>query len=130
MKKLLALLVTTAVAASVYAASPFADISVKDVNAAVAARSAVIIDVNGTKSYDAGHVPTALNYESIKDNFAASLPADKNALIIAYCGNPKCGAYAKAAAAARKLGYTNIRHMSAGIAGWKDAGMKVETASQ
>jgi rhodanese-related sulfurtransferase len=47
-------------------------------------------------------------------------------LIIAYCGSPKCGAYLQAAKAAEKLGYTNIKHMSAGIAGWNDAKLPTE----
>lgn len=129
MKKLFALLVTAFFAASTYAATPFADISVADVNTVAASKSAVIIDVNGTESYNAGHVPGALNYEAIKDKLAANLPKDKNALIVAYCANPKCGAYAQAATAAQKLGYTNIKHMTAGIAGWKAAGMKTEPGS-
>ena len=127
MKKLLALLATAAVAVSAYAGE-FADVSVTDVKALAEAKSAVIIDANGTDSYNKGHVPGALNFAAIKDNLAASLPADKSALIIAYCGNPKCGAYLHAAKAAEKLGYTNIKHMSAGIAGWNDAGMKTEAA--
>jgi len=127
MKKLLALLATAAVAVSAYAGE-FADISVTDVKALAEAKSAVILDANGTDSYNKGHVPGALNFAAIKDNLAASLPADKGALIIAYCGNPKCGAYLQAARAAEKLGYTNIKHMSAGIAGWNDAGMKTEAA--
>jgi len=127
MKKLLALLATAAVAVSAYAGE-FADISVTDVKALAEAKSAVIIDANGTDSYNKGHVPGALNFAAIKDNLAAILPADKGALIIAYCGNPKCGAYLQAAKAAEKLGYTNIKHMSAGIAGWNDAGMKTEAA--
>jgi len=126
MKKTLALLAMAFVAASTYAASPFADISVDDVNTLAKSKSAVIIDVNGTDSYNAGHVPGALNYEAIKDKLAANLPKDKSAVIVAYCGNPKCGAYAQAATAAQKLGYTNIKHMTAGIAGWKSAGMKTE----
>jgi rhodanese-related sulfurtransferase len=128
MKKILALLVTGLVAAAAYAGGGFADISVADVNKASASKSAVILDVNGTDSYKAGHVPGALNYEAIEDKLAATLPKDKGALIIAYCGNPKCPAYARAATAAQKLGYTNIKHMSAGIAGWKEAGMKTEAA--
>jgi rhodanese-related sulfurtransferase len=128
MKKLLALLVTAAVAASAYA-SEFPDISVKDVNKLAASKSAVIIDVNGDESFKAGHVPGALNYAAIENNLAAKLPKQKDALIIAYCGNPKCGAYLRAAKAAEKLGYTNIKHMSAGIAGWKSAGMKTEASS-
>lgn len=126
MKKLIAFLATAAVAVSAYAGE-FVDISIPAVKALTDSKSAVIIDVNGNDSYTQGHVPGALNFAAIKDNLAASLPKDKGALIVAYCGNPKCGAYLKAAKAAQKLGYTNIKHMTAGIAGWKDAGMKTES---
>jgi rhodanese-related sulfurtransferase len=128
MKKLLALLVTASVAVSAYAGE-FTDISINEVNKLAESKSAVIIDVNGDDSFKAGHVPGALNFAAIKDNLALSLPKKKDALIVAYCGNPKCGAYLKAAKAAEKLGYTNIKHMSAGIAGWKTAGMKTEPGS-
>jgi rhodanese-related sulfurtransferase len=124
-KKLLVLLVTAGVAASAYAGE-FANISVDEVNKLAGSKAAVIIDVNGDDSFRAGHVPGALNFAAIKDNLAASLPKQKDALIIAYCGNPKCGAYLRAAKAAQKLGYTNIKHMSAGISGWKAVGMKTE----
>ena len=107
-------------------AGEFADISVNEVNALAGSKAAVIIDVNGSDSYNEGHVPGALNFAAVKDNLAASLPADKGALVVAYCGNPKCGAYLRAAKAAQQLGYTNIKHMSAGISGWKAAGMKTE----
>jgi len=128
MKKILALLVTAVIAASAYAAG-FPDISVKEVNQLAQSKSAVIIDVNGDESFKVGHVPGALNFASIEDHLAASLPKKKDALIIAYCGNPMCGAYLRAAKAAQKLGYTNIKHMTAGIAGWKAAGMKTEAGS-
>ena len=125
MNKFIALLAATLFAASVYAGE-FADVSPKDVLAAANAKSAVIIDANGPDSYKAGHVPGALSFAAIKDNLAASLPADKNALIIAYFGSPQCGAYLRAAKAAQKLGYTNIKHMSAGISGWNEAKMPTE----
>ncbi len=128
MKKLYALLVSAVVATGAYAAD-FPDINVNDVNKLAQSKSAVIIDVNGSESFKAGHVPGALNFAAIEDNLAASLPKQKDALIIAYCGNPKCGAYLRAAKAAQKLGYTNIKHMSAGISGWKAAGMKTEASS-
>ena len=128
MKRLLAFLVTASVVVSAYAGE-FADISVKQVNKLAESKSAVIIDVNGDDSFKAGHVPGAINFAAIKDNLANSLPKKKDALIVAYCGNPKCGAYLKAAKAAEKLGYTNIKHMSAGISGWKAAGMKTEPGS-
>lgn len=125
MKKLLALTTATLLTASVYAGE-FADISIQDVKAASDAKSAVIIDANSPASYKAGHVPGALSWAAIKGDLAATLPTDKNTLIIAYCGNPQCGAYAQAAVAAKKLGYTNIKHMTAGIAGWKEADMPTE----
>lgn len=127
MKRIITLAAAVLAAAAVYA-GPFADISIKDVKAAADAKSAVIIDVNGSDSYKEGHVPGALNWAEIKDNPAAKLPKEKNALVIAYCGNPKCGAYAAAANAAKKLGYTNVKHMSAGIAGWREAKMPTETS--
>jgi len=125
MKKFLALTAAVVFAASAYAGE-FADISLTDVKAAADAKTAVIIDANGPDSYKAGHVPGALSFAAIKNDLAANLPADKNALIIAYCGNPQCGAYLQAAKAAKKLGYTNIQHMTAGIAGWNDAKLPTE----
>lgn len=124
MKKLLLLLAIALIAATSNAAE-FADVSIKEVKALTESKQATIIDVNGTESYEKGHVPGALNYEAVKDKLASALPADKDALIIAYCGSPKCKAYKEAAEAAQKLGYKNVKHMSAGIKGWKDAGEKL-----
>jgi rhodanese-related sulfurtransferase len=127
MKKYIALLAAALLAVSVHAGE-FADISIQQVKAASDAKTAVIIDANSPDSYKAGHVPGALSWAAIKADPAASLPADKNTLIIAYCGNPQCPAYAQAAVAAKKLGYTNIKHMVAGIEGWNDAKMPTEPA--
>ena len=125
MKKIITLLATALFGASVYGGE-FADISTADVLAAANDKSAVIIDVNSPDSYKAGHVPSALSWTAIQKNLADSLPADKNALIIAYCGNPHCPAYLRAAKAAQKLGYTNVKHMAAGIDGWNAAKLPTE----
>ena len=126
MKKLITSLATLLFAVSVFAGE-FPDITIKEVKGLTVSKKAVIIDVNGTESYQKGRVPGALNYEAIQDKLASALPADKNTLIVAYCGNPKCTAYKEAAEAAAKLGYKNVKHMSAGIFGWKQAGEKVES---
>ena len=94
---------------------------------AIADKSVVVIDVNGTDSYKAGHIPTAVDFASVKD-LKAVLPKDKNALVVAYCGNEHCGAYKQAATAAMELGYTNVQHFSPGIKGWKESGAAVEKA--
>ena len=95
---------------------------------AIADKSVTVIDVNGSASYKEGHIPTAVDYATVKD-LKAVLPADKDALVVAYCGNEYCGAYKKAATAAMELGYTNVQHFSPGIAGWKASGAAVEKAA-
>ena len=103
-------------------AGSFPDISLDALKSAIAAKDVTVIDVNGTESYKAGHIPGAIDYVADKDELASKLPSDKDALIVAYCGSEKCGAYAQAAEAAKKLGYTNVQHFKPGLAGWKAAG--------
>jgi rhodanese-related sulfurtransferase len=128
MKKLLTLIAALFCAANLYAGE-FADISIADLKQAIADKKAVVIDVNGSASYKAGHVPSAVDFAAVKADLAKHLPADKNALVVAYCGGPTCNAYQAAAKAATELGYKNVKHLSAGISGWKAAGEKTEAAN-
>lgn len=107
----------------------FPDISKEDLKAAIESKEVVLIDVNGTDSYQEGHIPTAIDFEANKEKMAEVLPEDKSTLIVAYCGNKYCGAYKMAAKKAKELGYTNVKHYSAGIQGWKSSGEKTESAS-
>jgi rhodanese-related sulfurtransferase len=125
MKKLLATAIVAAFAVSAFAGE-YPDISIKDLKAAIAAKKVTVIDVNGSKSWKAGHIPGAIDFDASKDKLAKVLPADKNALVVAYCGGPSCMAYQAAAKAAKQLGYSNVKHLSAGISGWKQAGEKLE----
>lgn len=120
MKKLLALALSL-VAASAMAAE-FPDISIADLKTAIAEKKVTVIDVNGSDSYVAGHVPTAIDFEAKGAELEKLLPADKNALVVAYCGGPSCNAYKAAAKKAAALGYTNVKHLSAGKSGWAKAG--------
>ncbi len=129
MKKLITLALGLAFSATAFAGD-FADITVKDLKKAIAEKTVTVIDVNGSDSYKAGHIPTAINYEKSADTLEKSLPADKGALVVAYCGGPKCNAYQAAAKKAKELGYTNVKHLSAGISGWKEAGEKTEVAAK
>ena len=119
MKKLIAL--AFALIASVGFAAEFPDISIADLKQAIADKKVTVIDVNGAASYANGHIPGAVNFAAQKDSLASVLPADKGALVVAYCGGPACSAYKAAANAASQLGYTNVKHLSAGISGWKAA---------
>ncbi|MEZ5387081.1 MAG: rhodanese-like domain-containing protein [Prosthecobacter sp.] len=124
MKKLIAL-VLAFVASSAFAAE-FPDISIADLKQAIADKTVTVIDVNGSASYANGHVPGAIDFGTSKADLASKLPADKGALVVAYCGGPKCSAYKAAANAASQLGYTNVKHLSAGISGWKAANEALE----
>jgi rhodanese-related sulfurtransferase len=129
MKKLLSFAIALVFAASVYAAE-FPTITIGDLKTSMASpQKIVLLDANGTDSWQAGHIPGAIDFAANQERLARLLPADKNVLIVAYCGNPSCPAYRAAATAAQKLGYKNIKHLTAGIMGWKDAGEKTEKGS-
>ena len=127
MKKILTFAAALLFVVSVYAAG-FPDITIQDLKPLMDAKKVVIIDVNGTESWQKGHIPGAIDFTSTKD-LASVLPKEKDTLIVAYCANPKCGAYQKAAKAAQALGYTNVKHLSAGISGWQQAGETMEKGS-
>lgn len=107
-------------------AAEFPVITVNELKEAIEAKKATIVDVNGTESWKNGHIPGAIDYQSSKDKLASLLPKDKDALVVAYCGGPKCGAYRAAAQAAKDLGYNNVKHLSAGITGWKESGQSLK----
>ena len=104
------------------------DISLPDLKKAIAEKSVFLIDCNGSKSYAAGHIPGAVHFATSGKSLGKMLPEDKSALVVAYCGSPRCLAYKGGVNAAKKLGYTNVKHFSKGIKGWKAAGESVEKA--
>jgi rhodanese-related sulfurtransferase len=130
MKKLTAFLCALALSPVLaVAADKFPDISHDELKKAIEEKKVTLIDVNGSDSYNAGHIPGAINFETTKDQLAAKLPKDKDALVVAYCGNEQCGAYAAGAQKAKELGYTNVKHYAKGIQGWKKSGEKTEKGS-
>lgn len=128
MKKLIALLAVTFIASTAAFAGEYEDISIKELKDAIKDKKVTVIDVNGKASYKKGHVPSAVSYSENADDLAAVLPENKDALIVAYCGGPSCSAYKRAADKAAELGYTNVKHLSAGISGWLQAGEATEKA--
>jgi rhodanese-related sulfurtransferase len=115
-------------ALSVYAAQ-YPEITIPELKTAMSAKQVVLLDANGTDKWSKGHIPGAVDFTAAQDKLASVLPKDKSALVVAYCGGPKCRAYEAAAKAAQKLGYTNVKHLTAGISGWQDAGEKTESGS-
>jgi rhodanese-related sulfurtransferase len=127
MKKLLATLCALALTPLLaLAAEKFPDISHDELKKAISEKKVVLIDVNGSDSFKSGHIPGAVDFESKKSELASALPKDKDALVVAYCGNEQCGAYQAGAKKAKELGYTNVKHYAKGIQGWKAAGEATE----
>jgi rhodanese-related sulfurtransferase len=127
MKLLITLLTCLAISTAAWAkSSKVPDIAHKDLEKAIAAKAVTLLDVNGSDSFQEGRIPGAIDYLANKAKIAAMLPKDKNALVVAYCGNEYCSAYLAAATVAMDLGYTNVKHYSAGIDGWKKSGAKLE----
>ena len=98
--------------------SQYKDVTKTEMKKIVAASSATILDVNDEAEFKEKGIPGAMHFPTIKKKLASSLPADKNAPIVAYCGGKMCSAWKRAARAACELGYTNKRHFSEGITGW------------
>ncbi|MDF1824653.1 MAG: rhodanese-like domain-containing protein [Verrucomicrobiales bacterium] len=127
MKTLLATL-TCAIFASVAFAGEYPDISITELEQAIEEGEVILLDVNGSSSYAKGHIPGAVDFRSDELDLAAALGDNKDKLVVAYCGGPSCAAYKAGATAAEKAGFTNIKHLSAGISGWLQAGKPTEKA--
>jgi rhodanese-related sulfurtransferase len=91
----------------------------------VQTRKVTAIDVNSRQSWLKAHVPGAVNLDPVAYN-DADLPQDKSSNLVFYCSNPMCRKAPNAARRARKMGYDNVRVMSAGISGWLAAKLPTE----
>ena len=104
-------------------------VTVDQVDQAIAKNTAQAVDANGTETRKKmGVVPGAILLSDGKDTLdPKELPADKSKELVFYCANTHCGASHHAAAEAITAGYTNVKVMPEGIAGWVAAGKKVQT---
>jgi rhodanese-related sulfurtransferase len=104
------------------------EVSVERASTLFAAGEAVAVDANGASTrQEHGVVPGArLLTSSGSYDPAAELPADHATALIFYCGNTDCRASDGAAERASEAGYTNVNVMRAGIAGWVEAGHRVD----
>ena len=125
MKKLLALIAAAVLAVNVQAGE-YPDISIGDLEKAIKAGKVVVIDVNNPKNFTkSGHIPGAVSFTGAKALAKQLSKTSKDTLVVAYCGSSKCSAYKRGASAAEALGFKNVKHLSAGIAGWLKAGKKL-----
>ena len=103
-------------------------LTVDDVDHALAAGSCTPVDANGDDTRKKmGVLPGAVLLAGDDNYDLKLLPADKSKELVFYCANTHCGASHHAASRAITAGYTNVKVMPAGIAGWVTAGKKTQT---
>ncbi len=92
------------------------------------AKGAQAVDANGESTRKRmGVVPGAVLLTDSSSFAVSELPADKSKPLVFYCANTMCGASHEAAGRALTAGYTNVKVMPEGIAGWVKAGKKTQS---
>lgn len=84
-----------------------------------------LFDARPGKRFGDGHVPSAQSAFPKDKDFLDRLPADKNVLLVFYCGGPTCPYAGIAVQKAQDAGYTNLKGFQAGLPGWKKAKLPV-----
>lgn len=81
----------------------------------------MLVDSRPKRSkYDKGHIPTAVSIPDMDfDGLKDQLPADRQKLLVFYCGGYKCKLSHKSARKAIDLGYQNVKVFAAGYPAWK-----------
>lgn len=103
-------------------------VSVDDLDTQLASGGCQAVDANGDSTRKRlGVIPGAVLLTDSDEFKPSELPADKSKALVFYCANTSCGASHHAAAKALTAGYTNVKVLPAGIAGWVKAGKKVST---
>ena len=104
-----------------------ATITVDELDAKLASKDCQAVDANGEGTRKKmGVIPGAVLLTD-SDAFSTSeLPADKSKTLVFYCANTHCGASHEAAARALTAGYTNVKVLPEGIAGWVKAGKQTQ----
>ncbi|QJB55949.1 rhodanese-like domain-containing protein [Pseudodesulfovibrio sp. zrk46] len=84
-------------------------------------KGVMIVDSRPFKpKYIAGYIPTAVSIPTSQfDKMTDKLPANKDDLVIFYCGGFKCPLSHKAAFKAEAMGYTNVKVYAAGFPDFK-----------
>src|SRR5690606_15008326 len=102
--------------------------SIAELDQLLANQGAVPVDANGDPlRKKMGVIPGAVLLTDYETFLPSELPADKSRPLVFYCANTHCGASHEAADKARIAGYTDVKVLPDGIAGWVQAGKQVQS---
>lgn len=98
-------------------------VTVDELDQLIAAGGCQPVDANGEGTRKRfGVIPGALLLSDSELFKVSELPANKRTALVFYCANEHCDASHEAASRARLAGYSDVRVLPAGIAGWANAG--------
>ncbi|MDX1607826.1 MAG: rhodanese-like domain-containing protein [Candidatus Spechtbacterales bacterium] len=108
-------------------------VSAKDVkNKLEEGGDVLVINVLSESSFNSMHIPGSINIDVHQDDFLENVKkatgGDKDKEIIVHCSSESCQASPGAARKLVEAGYTNVADFEGGLAGWKEAGYKLEGA--
>ncbi len=105
-----------------------ATITIDQLDAMLAHGDCTPVDANGDPTRKKlGVIPGAVLLSDYETFTPAELPADKAKPLVFYCANSHCGASHEAATRAITAGYSNVKVLPDGIAGWVKAGKKTQS---
>ena len=103
-----------------------AQVSVDELDQMLARNECQAVDANpNTTRQQMGVIPGAVLLADVDS--IDKLPADKTRSLVFYCANPECGASHHAAMKAILAGYSHVKTLPDGIAGWVKAGKKTSS---
>ena len=103
-----------------------AAVSVDELDHMLASRDCVAVDANGAATRQRmGVIPGAVLLRD--EDSIEGLPPDKSRSLVFYCANEACRASDSAASKAFLAGYSHVKVLPAGIAGWVRAGKKTSS---
>ncbi len=105
-----------------------ATVTVDQLDTMLSKNEAEPVDANGLETRRRmGVIPGARLLSDSETFNLSELPANKDKPLVFYCANTSCGASHGAAEKARIAGYTNVKVLPDGIAGWVKAGKKTSS---
>ena len=104
-----------------------AELTIDELSAKLATGDCQAVDANGEATRKKlGVIPGAVLLTDSEAFSTSELPKDKSKALVFYCANTHCSASEEAAARALTAGYTNVKVLPEGIAGWVAAGKQTQ----
>ena len=112
----------------VFGLPPGVEISVEELLRIMTSGQAYnLFDARPVKRFGDAHIPSARPAFPKDENFLSLLPAEKDALLVFYCGGPTCPYTGEAVGKAQEAGYTRLKGFQAGMPGWQKSKLPVHS---